>query len=291
MLISEPDKAEHCLHRVGYYRLSAYWYPFRQFGPKPDERQDVFLEGTSFDTIFDLYVFDKRLRLLFLDALERIEIALRTDIALILGRHDPWSYRKARFLDGKFVQGRRGPSHGDWLGRFDEQANRSKEEFAVHFRRKYPDDPLPIWIAVELMDFGTLSILYSGMRTPDRRDLASRYGIERPEIAESWIRTLNFIRNVCAHHARLWNTPLKEYPRMPKAGELPAFDHLLERGEARGRLYAAVCIARHFLGVINPTTSWPDRLAALMTELPEDPHVKLSAAGFPDNWRAHVIPA
>lgn len=292
MVITDQQKAEECLHRVGYYRLSAYWYPFRRFDAASGERENTFLPGTSFETVFALYVFDKKLRLLFLDALERIEIALRTDVALQLGRYGALGYRDAANFDRKFsvhVNPKNGVvPHLDWLMRFDRKAAQSKEQFATHFRRKYSGDPFPICVAVELLDFGPLSHLVAGLKTADQRAIAKRYGVPRPELLESWVRTLNFVRNVCAHHARLWNKPLKDYPKMPRAGEMSEFDHLLE-AEDVGRLYTAACIAQHFMKRINPSSSWRDRLVELTAGFPANGDLSLLAAGFLEAWHDNEL--
>jgi len=104
--VSDTAAAIACLERIGYYRLSGYSYPFcnRRTAVHPvtgkplqqgDKRriqivvEDRFREETAFSTVMDLYVFDKRLRLLSLDAIERIEVALRVDISLMLGVPKP----------------------------------------------------------------------------------------------------------------------------------------------------------------------------------------------------------
>ena len=293
MLITDQAKAEKCLERVGYYRLSAYWYPFRAFDPSGSIRQDNFVKDVSFETVFELYVFDKKLRLLCLDALERVEVALRTDVALILGKYGSLGYRDAMNFDGRFAEQVNGQTglvpHLDWLVRFDDKAKQSKEDFAKHFRKKYSGDPFPIWIAVEMLDFGPLSHLIAGLKFSDQRMLAQRYGITRPDLLESWVRTLNFVRNVCAHHARLWNKPLKDFPRMPRVGEMPDFDHIASDKPATGRLYAAMCFLRHFLTVINPSTSWAGRLADHLDSFPDHPQISLQAAGFPPGWKAEKL--
>ncbi len=84
MGITDPARAADYLKRIGYYRLSAYWYPFRRSSLRPDAAgkpqavvEDDFRPGTEFAAVLALYVFDKKLRLLMLDALERIEIVSR----------------------------------------------------------------------------------------------------------------------------------------------------------------------------------------------------------------------
>ena len=106
MQISDTAKAESCLHRIGYYRLSGYAYPFRHReliqnadGSQGERIFENFRPNTDFSTVMELYVFDKRLRLLFLDAIERIEVALRVEIALLLGKYGAFSYRDGAFFN------------------------------------------------------------------------------------------------------------------------------------------------------------------------------------------------
>ena len=110
MAITDDAKARHYLEQIGYYRLSGYWYPLRQSrieqipsGSLHTTILDDFRSGAEFCQVVDLYVFDKRMRLLMLDVLERIEIAIRTDLALCLGGNSPWAYREPAHLDGKFT--------------------------------------------------------------------------------------------------------------------------------------------------------------------------------------------
>jgi len=95
MAVPDEARALDFLKRVGYYRLSGYFFPFRQ-GAEDDAgnffRKDEFIEGSSFDKVIDLYLFDRKLRLLALDAIERIELAVQVDIAHLLGRYDKYAH-------------------------------------------------------------------------------------------------------------------------------------------------------------------------------------------------------
>lgn len=289
LAITDDDRATAALERIGYYRLSGYWYPLRaSSGTGAAQRVlDAFRPGAEFGQIVELYVFDKKLRLLALDALERVEVALRTDIALLLGQHSPLAHRDAAFLHGRFTKtllhGRSVTGHQVWLDRLDETTARSREDFVVHFRRTY-STPLPIWMAVELWDFGMLSHFLSGMRYQDQATLAAHYGLPRPELLTGWVRSLNFVRNLCAHHSRLWNRPLVDQPTLPRRGEVALLDHIAADQHLQKRFYAAVAILRYLLRDINPTSSWAARLAELVATLPAAPGISVRHMGFPANW-------
>lgn len=253
---------------------------------------DTFRPGATFAQALDLYVFEKRLRLLFLDATERIEVALRVDIALLLGARDPWAHRNPKLLHGNFARrvnlntGR--TSHQDWLARLDQAASRSKEEFVRHFTSRY-SGPLPIWIAVELWDFGMLSTFLAGMAASDQAAVAAKYGVHRPELLAGWMRAINHVRNICAHHGRLWNRSPADQPKPPKAGEIALLDHLASDPFAQTRLYGVAAPMQYLLRFINPTTSWPDRLRRHLDGFPTAPGVAVGQTAFPAGWEKLLL--
>jgi abortive infection bacteriophage resistance protein len=289
LAITDDGRATAALERIGYYRLSGYWYPLRASSGSGLSLTvlDTFRPGTEFGQVVDLYVFDKKLRLLTLDALERVEVALRTDIALLLGRFSSVAHRDPGLLHGRFAKklasGRSLTSHQIWLNRLDETAARSREDFVQHFRNCY-STPLPIWMAVELWDFGMLSHFLSGMRYQDQATLAAKYGLPRPELLTGWVRSLNFVRNLCAHHSRLWNRPLVDQPPLPRAGEVTLLSHLVADQHLQKRFCAAAAILRYLLCYINPTSSWATRFAALIGTLPAAPGISHRHMGFPRDW-------
>ncbi len=296
MEISDRTAAASCLERIGYYRLSGYWYPFRKFTWRMDEAakksrrfvENSFQPNTSFQSVMELYVFDKRLRLLFLDAIERVEVALRVDIALLLGTRAPWAHRDPHQLHGNFAK-RTDPNTGQtefhrWLATLDQAFTRSREEFALHFKGKYPGDTPPIWIAIELWDFGMLSVFLSGMKFADQQSLALKYGLPRPELLTSWVRNLNHVRNICAHHSRLWNRSPVDQIAPPKSGEILLLNHLVNNQQSLSRIYATAATLQFLLHTIHPGSSWAERLKQHCQSFPTSQIVRLGQGGFPQDW-------
>ncbi len=292
MTIGDVARAERCLSRIGYYRLGTYWHPFRELdtpGPTPIAT-DRFLPGTTFEEVVDFYVFDKELRLLVSDGLERIEIALRAQISELLGARDRLAHRNPQELDGSFsIQpSRRETSktrHADWLENQDKNFDRSKEDFVKNYKKKNGLTPPPIWVAKEVWDWGLLSHFYSGMKTRDQKTIARLYGkISAPQM-ESWIRQLNDIRDYCAHHSRLWNRGIVNQPKPPDLGLYPAFDNVRNDANALGRLYAALLVMSLMIRVLHPQSQWADRLIQLLRRAPKHQHISYQAAGFPENWQ------
>lgn len=291
LAIRDEVLAAACLERIGYYRLSAYWYSFRKRvsdGKGGTEAADDFLPGSDFEQAVNLYVFDKKLRMLMLDAIERVEVALRVDIALEVGKRDPLAHRMPKHLDGVFakrVQQPKGTTrHADWLDRLDHYTNRSKEDFVKRFQSQYTS-PLPVWMAIELWDFGMLSKFLEGMKYPDKAAVSKKYGVADPIIFASWVRSINFVRNVCAHHNRLWNRVLVDQPRMPKVGEIIPLDHVVKDSNILTKVYAVAAILQHMMKNINPSSRWAQRLSDHLETLPSAPGINEGQTGFPQDWR------
>lgn len=290
MIISDDALAEVYLNRIGYYRLSGYWYPYRESKGSGASFVvgDQFRPNTKFSEIVELYVFDKKLRLLMMDVIERIEIALRVQITLELGKLGAQAHRDARALHPNFQRasapGSTESRHQKWLRLHDEAFARSKEEFAKHFKSKYASEHPPIWIAAELWDFGGMSFLYSGMRKNGQLAVAQFFGVPSFQIMESWLHTLNVARNICAHHSRFWNKPTPVQPKWPTPAECPDLGHIATNIHALTRVYAIACMCAHFLKTINPNSSWLKRFKALAATFPSSSILVIKSAGFPQDW-------
>ena len=180
-------------------------------------------------------------------------------------------------------------AHDEWLSRLDDKFAKSKEDFVKHFKNKYPTDSLPIWMAVELWDFGTLSHLFSGMTVADKDTIAAHYGLPTGAMLERWLRCLNDVRNICAHHSRLWNRPLVAQPSWPVLGVIADLDHLDGDTHGQTRFYAALLIMRHLLKVVNPTSQWATRVVEHVATFPTSPYITLRGGGFPPQWE--TLPA
>ncbi len=200
------------LAAVNYYRLSGYWYPFRN----PD---DSFKPGTTFDNVWELYVFDRHLRLLVMDAIERIEISVRSQLAYNHSHtYGSFGYATQKAALPKFDDCR----YNDCIRHVQEETLRSKETFVDHFRQKYGDyhEMLPVWMAAEVMSFGTILTFYRGSSHKVKQAVANVYKV--PErVFDSWLLALNTVRNICAHHGRLWNRASGIKPLIPFQEEYP----------------------------------------------------------------------
>ncbi|MCF7520877.1 Abi family protein [Neisseria sp. ZJ106] len=282
--IENENRAKQYLQRIGYYRLSGYFYPFREFNPENTfSRLNTFQKGSTFETVLALYIFDKKLRLMALDALERIEMAIRVDVAYTLGKRSSDAHQNSSCLHGNFVRPQSNGSqskHQKWLEKYEGLVSRArKQDFVRHNLEKY--GCLPIWAACEILDFGALSMLFSGMKYEDKQIIARKYHVQNHNEMEQWLRSLNFIRNVSAHHSRLWNTNITEranlsanFPQDPYWSQLK-----------NDRAFAYFCVMQKMLTVICPHSSWSKRFDALMETFPKNPIINLHMFGLPENWQ------
>jgi abortive infection bacteriophage resistance protein len=273
-----PDRAVlvNCLSNVNYYRLSAYWYTFKQVNPTTGEER--FAPNTTFEIIWRRYTFDRRLRLLVMDAVEHIEIALlRTRLVeQFTLLHGPFGYSDIHNFSPKFPPG----EHSRWLSELDDAVKRSSEEFIQRFQHKYTSEVrLPLWMAVEVMTFGQLFTMFRNLNRSEQQVLAKSFDLY-PPVLISWLHTLNFIRNACAHHARLWNRELPIRPILPDARHHPEWHRPVAFGNRR--IFAVLSLLQYLLIRIDPLHDWTAKLEHLLADYPEVPYYLM---GFPKNWR------
>lgn len=264
MLIDDRNQAKNLLARIGYYRLSGYWYPFRQLDTKTGRRLDSFIGGSKFADVVALYDFDRKLRLLALDAIERIELALQVNIAYLLGQRDPFAHENPNELHGSFT--RRGKNeetsnHDKWLEDYSKLVGRAaRKTFVKHNLDKY--GRLPIWVAIEIFDFGTMSKLFAGMKHKDKLTIEGQFGLFTGSDLETWIRGINFIRNTAAHHSRLWNCNVLERASVPRTKI-----NLHSLNNARPFLY--FCLMQSLLKPLHPASNWGQRFVELVDSFPK----------------------
>jgi abortive infection bacteriophage resistance protein len=190
LIVTDPAAAVAFLSHANYYRFSGYCLAF-------ESARHSFVPNTTFEQIQNAYEFDWTLRDLITEALEVIELDVRTAVAYHFGRvHGAFGHTQATHFFARF-------KHQAWLDRLREEARRSKELFVTHYQATYAGFPdLPIWIATEIMSFGALSQMFQGMLRPDQKVVASRYGRQPRDLA-SWIHHMVYVRMLCAHHSRL----------------------------------------------------------------------------------------
>lgn len=293
-----PDHAAAAasLRWIGYYRLTGYLHTFRPIkdggASGHDERENRYVDGSTFEQAVNLWKFDRQLRMVLLDGLEQFEIALRTALAYSAGKLDPFVHYRPDLLAPQFTQVATGKDgeprsrYDEWMDKYLERVESSKNEaFVKWFVHKY-DGRLPIWTAIEVMEFGQTARLIQGLPTGQRREISAAFGLSTPRDFGSWIASLNGVRNICAHHSRLWNRTLVTTPGRPKEGQVPDLDHLHELDDvARVKIYAPVAILVWLMRESEFGLTWRDELLEVLRSFPDLPQGSLSNAGFPTSWQ------
>ena len=289
LVVSDDDRALLTIERLGYYRLSGYFYPLRRTRPVGEPgRLDDFVGGASIELVESLAEFDKGLRLLALDAIEAIEIAVRVAVAHRLGRLNAEAHLTESLLDRGFTlpdpRGLHGTSkHQQWIERFEEACTKSREDFCKHHKANY-GGKMPIWVAIELWDFGSLSRFFEGMQRRDQQAIAGAFGSIDGAILTNWLRSLSFVRNVSAHHARLWNRTMVDVIKLPALERCRILSPLHRNSRAVEKLFGPLTCARFLLRRINPKSKWHEKLKAHIASFPATTLLSLEAAGFSTGW-------
>lgn len=269
MLFNDINRAAHYLSHINYYRLSAYWLPFEQ-----THSPSCFKQGTEFNTILEHYIFDRELRLLLMDAVERIEISLRTQWAYYLSHN----YGVYAHLDEKIYNSQNGK--WDYIENFNilsKTVKESKEIFIRHFDQ-YKEVLPPIWVVCEIMTLGQLSKWYKNLKfRKDRNSIAKIYELDE-KILSSFLHHLSIIRNICAHHGRIWNREFTFTYILPKNPSMlfANFNQIEKK-----RIYNTLVMLAYLMDKINPN-KWKLKINDLFIRHPE---INRQNMGFPENWK------
>ena len=271
--ISNEHKAKHYLDNIGYYRLSAYMYPLLEI-PKTCHK---YKNGASFDKVIMLYRFDKKLRLLIFNEIEKIEVAIRSTIINV-----GCSFIKNPFWITDAHNFSESTRFSRTLQLIDNELRYSREDFITHFKQTYSDQYPPAWIISEILPFGVITNIYMNLKDKKiKKHISQIFGLQIAPF-ESWLTIISGQRNACCHHARVWNKRYAIRPTLPKKLVLP-WIHLPTDTQ---RIYFTLCIVKYFLNIISPNNDMLTKLHALFSVFPE---IDLTAMGFPKGWELEPI--
>lgn len=296
MIINNPERAIRKLAQIGYYRLSGFWYPCRKgkkdaYGnyivdpiTKVPTREEKFQDGTNFNDIIALYLFDKKLRQLMLDAIERVEIQVRSVIAHEVGCSDPMAYQNSSFINPKILQDKMDKSGNiinhwnDWSKKQEALINRSKEDCIVWHKQQ--NKSIPFWVAVETWDFGIMSRYFSNLKGDYQDRICSRLDVPNKKLLSGWLNAISILRNRCAHHSRIWNWQI---PNAISVWDIDYFNKIALAEDARKRIYGLICILWYLVKKIGPSSTWINDVASVIDNKPAIACCPYTAMGFPDN--------
>ena len=270
LVCADSSQLERALLAVSYYRFSAYLFPFRS-----RTEQGKFVPGTTFEKVWSYYRFDRKLRFLVMDAIERVEVAVRSSIVNQFAvQHGVFGYRDA----ANFAKPLDNVRYQKTLQFIDGETMRSNEEFVSHFRASYDSSKgLPLWMAAEVMTFGNLLTFFRLMKMSDKKAVARQFGLTSA-LMESWLTALNYIRNICAHHGRLWNRHVAVCPLIPEKD--PQW-HESAYPVNPTRVYSVLTILNAFVKKVAPQSGWKVRLFSLLADFPDIHRLSMAIpAGF-----------
>jgi abortive infection bacteriophage resistance protein len=271
--VEDIARTENYLRHIGYYRFSAYLYPLLA---TPKENH-VFKPGSTFNQALDMYRFDRHLRLLMFNEIEKIEVAVRSAIVNITSREtgNPfWMTDPACFYDAK--------TFDKTKLLIDAELAKSREDFIEHFRNTYSDPYPPAWMLAEILPLGILTRIYDNIKSNQiRKKIAQEFSLGIP-VFNSWMTIITVARNNCGHHARVWNRTFALQVLTQRRMTQPWISISVNQRKA----YFSLCIIKYFLNIISPNNDMKAKIDALLSAYPS---IDITAMGFPRGWESEPL--
>jgi abortive infection bacteriophage resistance protein len=272
LIVNDESTFLNLLEKKSYFRLSGYWYPLLS-----DKVKHIFKPGADFDTVYSIYLFDRSLRQLVIRELEKIEIAIRAKMIYIFS-HQFGPYWYTEPSNFKNTQ-----EHSDTISKITDEYSRSDARFIKAFKRKYSNSLPPSWIAFEIISFGSISRLFAEIKSgKSKREVADYFGLDDRTLV-SWLHGLVYVRNVCAHHSRLWNRVMRIQPAKPHN---PKNQWLSNPSIPNNRTYYVLSMILYLLNSINESNSLILEFKSLLTK---HSNIYPGAMGFPNAWENEIL--
>ncbi|MBC6427197.1 MAG: Abi family protein [Ekhidna sp.] len=279
--IFNEKEAEKYLSNVSYYRLGEYWYVM----VKEPKKKHFFENGSTFENVITLYNFDAELRLLLFNVIEKIEISLRTKLIYHLScEKDPWWFCNSGIFKDQI-------QFSKTLSTIERDISRAKNNNITiknHFK-KYKNDSRfpPAWKTLEQVSFGNLSKLYGNLKhdITAKDKIAKEYGAVHHSYLTNWLQSISQIRNLCAHHSRLWNRKLTTTVKLLTKPPNPWIEDLPKTDEMR-QLYVNMCLMKYLLNTIHSDNNFTQCLNSLFKKYPD---VNLEDLGIKKDWQKEPL--
>ena len=274
LVISDEQKAINYLSNIGYFRLSAYFYPLL----KEPKTEHLYKDDATFDKALDMYRFDRKLRILLFNEIEKIEVAIRSAMNNLISHAfgDVFWITNADYFRNPAI-------FTKTLTLIQTELDRTKEEFISHFQDNYTNPYPPAWMLAEIMPLGVLYNVFNNLKNMNiKKNVANYFGISLPAF-NSWMLILSNLRNLCGHHARLWNKEISLVATDPQLHSFPWID--CTKTDAK-RIYYRICIIKYLLFTVSPNNRFTQKLKSLLVEYPT---VDIRAMGFPADWESEPI--
>lgn len=277
LVFDDESEAIAYLFNISYYRLRAYTYPFQENGEGVEHnftRKDI-----HFKDIIDLYCFDRRLRSLIFNAIEKIEVAVRTKIIQIYAE----STHNSHWYDNESLYRF---DYEDIMKHIEADVNRSNEDFIKHYNSKYNNPPMPpSWMALEVVSFATLSRLFKSLKSDSHKKyITEQFGLKKVAILENWLHAISNLRNCCAHHSRVWNRRFMVSVILPYDTLYPFMDRMTIKQIHTNKLFAVLSCVVYILDIISPGSYFKRNLKELLKS--DCRLLDLKDMGFPKYWQS-----
>ncbi|SHE79944.1 Abortive infection bacteriophage resistance protein [Bacteroides luti] len=276
MIIRDEAAAFKQLQHISYYRLKGYWWDM-QF----DRVNHTFAPGSYFEDTIDRYNFDRQLRLILFDAIEIIEIALRTKMIYHLSQ----TYGGLWYKNDNLVEKKE--TFTKQLDELQNEFNRSGEIFAKDFRNRHPKANPDAWIIFEVATMGTLSKIYKNLKhqLPQKSIIANEMGLNFHSELSSWLESISYMRNIIAHHSRIWSRNMVKRPTSPLNPPHQWLQYSITEVQAKKPFYVITTML-YLCNAIDPNNHIKSKLLQLFNDNPTIPIYKI---GFFNNWQHEPI--
>lgn len=285
MQFSDEELAKSCLAHISYFRLKYYWTDMQD-----EDTEHDFLEGALFDDAIARYNFDRNLRLILFEAIEIIEVALRAKIINHLSQANDsglWYLDPSLFENFDYYE--------ELILGLKYEFDRTTEPFAKEYINKHQNwdcqstkgDNPDAWMILEVATFGTLSKLYKNLKNqlPQRASIANDFGLYSAKELSSWLEAISVLRNIVAHHSRLWNRSLSKQPMNIKGHRDKWLLNQLTDNQKK-KPYGVITAMLYLCNAVYPENKIKERLLALLDNSKDIPYYKI---GFTGDWRKEPI--
>jgi abortive infection bacteriophage resistance protein len=268
--------APHFLSNISYYRLKGYWWEMQD-----DKVNHHFVNGSYFEDVIDLYNFDRHFRIIVFNAIERIEISLRTKLIyhLSLQYGSEWYLNPSLFEDPK--------RYASFVAKLFQDVSNSSEEFIVKHFENHPTEHPESWKALEVLTLGSLSKLFQNIKhqLPEKNKIAKEFGLNNQKYLSSWLITITLVRNIIAHHSRLWNRIIINKYDWPTSTPKPLLSYVPDNRQRR-KIFPLLSAILYMTDEISQSNCIKQDILNLFNQYPQIP---VNRMGFPANWQNEPI--
>ena len=262
LIVENEEYAKKILNDISYFRL------IKAYSLNLKSKNGKYCEKVTFEQIVELYLFNANFRQVIFPEIEKVEINVRCRIANYFAeQYGVLGYLEAdNFVNAEY--------HKMFLDDIEEEIRRnSKAPFVKNFHDNYEGGNLPIYALVEILSFGTLSKFYKNMKNQDKKAIAKSFGVGYTYF-ESWLESISYVRNICAHYGRLYNAKLSKTPILYK--------EYSEAGIGNNRIFGVLLCLKHLLKSNEHWNLFVDKIELLFDKYES---VDIKTMGFTENWK------